>query len=204
MNIQNPNWALIRRIGESKILNMTMLIPFFGYMIIFNEQIVHLFEVSKDIFLHTIDATSTGNTGISNDAKMRLFYFYFGFTFLGIGSLTYQLLCPDLIKEYASNREFIREEISLMTPKRIQETIEHLKKNNSNDDELKDIIWRVERSGIESQQPVIDLMMMQWTHENKSTSIIRALTAIMYALGFIILSIPSIAMFTKVFNAFVA
>ncbi|WP_334366274.1 hypothetical protein [Bradyrhizobium sp. AZCC 1578] len=49
----------------------------------------------------------------------RLYYVYFGLTFLGIGSALFALFCPLIVKNYASAVEYIQMESALVTKSRI-------------------------------------------------------------------------------------
>ena len=210
--ILNPEWEIIRKIGNSKILSLTIFIPVIGYMIIFNEQLVHMFELSKDIFVNTDLQNSERNT-ISNDTKTRLFYFYFGFTFLGIGSLLYQIFCPSLIKEHISDREYIQDGVALMTKKRFNIIRKHLSKNvdKSHFAELADLKYKfaisaemnLEHGKNKRESLATDLMHLEWQYENSTNRILRSLIFILYGLGFITLAIPSLEMFGQVFLAFI-
>jgi hypothetical protein len=49
----------------------------------------------------------------------RLYYVYFGLTFLGIGSAFFALFCPLIVKNYASAIEYIQIESALVTKSRM-------------------------------------------------------------------------------------
>lgn len=212
MKFRIPSWESIRKIGQSKILGLTILVPILGYMILFNEQLVHYFELSKDIFTSTVIDASPDGVNISNDNKSRLFYFYFGFSFLGFGSLIYQLFCPSIIKEHSSDREFIRDGLSLMTEKRIDLVRRYLgqKVDESLFPELADLKQRfkiakemnLEHGTKHRELAAKDLMLMQWQYENWSYFIARIFIFALYLLGFGILAIPTLEMFKNVLYAY--
>lgn len=150
---------------------------------------------------------------MSEDTKTRLFYFYFGFTFLGIGSLLYQVFCPNLIKEHGSDREFIREEVGLMTEKRFRLVSAFLDQEElASSIDLDDVIERykkanninIELRGKEKEAAATDLMLMQWQYENWSSPLVRGPIFFLYILGFLVLAIPSLEMFYKVLRAFLS
>lgn len=215
INLHIPPWENIRKIGQSKLLSLTIFIPILGYMILFNEHVVHIFELSKDLFYDFATSTkriSDQQNHVSEGNRTRLFYFYFGFTFLGLGSLLYQIFCPSLIKDYGSDRIFIREEVSLMTEKRFRLVLSFLDQNGETSPiEIDDLLERHEASKKTSTLDVkqkeeaaaaTDLMLMQWQSENWSLPIIRMAVFILYSLGFLVLAIPSIKIFLKVLAAF--
>lgn len=184
-------------------------------MILFNEQIIHIFELSKDVFgdLAHEKKNLEESPSVSEDTKTRLFYFYFGFTFLGIGSLLYQVFCPNLIKEHGSDREFIREEVGLMTEKRFRLVSAFLDQEElASSIDLDDVIERykkanninIELRGKEKEAAATDLMLMQWQYENWSSPLVRGPIFFLYILGFLVLAIPSLEMFYKVLRAFLS
>jgi hypothetical protein len=210
-----PTWEVIRTIGRSKIMTLTILIPFLGYMIIFNEHLIHLFELSDGLFSSSTTSSSTNQNVVSEDSKTRLFYFYFGFTFLGLGSLLFQFFCPNLIKEHGSDREFIKEEVSLMTIKRTESLLRFIEvKVPEKIDELSllstDFSFAV--NGLKSneekiknaKETIINLMLMQWQFEVLSNKTARRSVSVFYVLGFIILAVPSLEMFCKVVMEFIS
>jgi len=214
MSFYNPSWKELRKIGQSKLIGLSILVPIIGYMIIFNEEFVHNFELSKEVFSINETLEKPSNNGISIESKSRLFYFYFGLTFLGLGSVLYKLRCPPLIRENSSKSAYVRNDSSLMTIKRIKSIINYL--NNKVDqvysEELNDIkiaINEVETSHhgsippITRERHVIDLMFMQWQYESLTKPISRWATLISYVFGFLILAIPTVQAFILVFSAFV-
>lgn len=208
MRFRIPAWESLRRIGQSKAMSLTILVPFLGYMILFNEQLVHFFQLSVQLVPESVDVGR-----VSQATKIRLYYFYFGLTFLGIGSLLYQLFCPSLIKEHGSDRQFVRDEVQLMTVRRARNVIRYLSswRNSSHLKYLHEVEGRIEEVANMSgsleeakamERPATDLMLMQWQSENWQALIARVGVFIFYVAGFAVLSIPSVQMFIKVLAAF--
>ncbi|SEA23809.1 hypothetical protein SAMN05660964_01198 [Thiothrix caldifontis] len=196
-----PTWVALRKIGKSKIVGMTIFIPFFGYMILFNDQFVHLFSLSKELFLDDYSSNTSVALDFAKEGKNRLFYFYFGFTFLGIASLIYKLSCPSLINDYGSDRDFIKEELPLITIKRGEEIIQYLsEKKASSSQEIENIKWKLKNSNEINNN--IDLMSIYWGYENTTKISARMASALLYLFGFSILMIPAIAMFIDVSTVF--
>ncbi|TCV84027.1 MULTISPECIES: hypothetical protein [Methylomonas] len=208
MRFRIPAWESLRRIGQSKAMSLTILVPFLGYMILFNEQLVHFFQLSVQLVPESVDVGR-----VSQATKIRLYYFYFGLTFLGIGSLLYQLFCPSLIKEHGSDRQFVRDEVQLMTVRRARNIIRYLcSRDNIHLQSLGEIESRIEEvakmggkleEAKAMERPATDLMLMQWQSENWQALIARMGVFIFYIAGFAVLSIPSVQMFIKVLAAFI-
>ena len=49
MKYKIPNWSSLTLLGQSKLVKMTMLIPIFGYLILFNESVVSFVLTSFDL-----------------------------------------------------------------------------------------------------------------------------------------------------------
>jgi len=132
---------------------------------------------------------------------------------LGLGSLVYNLGCPALIKEHSSDREFIRSESSLITIKRAKLIIRNLKGVAGEDDccELDKLelgIKEVEdtHGGVISphsrEKYLIDLMAMNWKYECNARLVARVSCSILYLIGFVMLSIPTVSTFVSVSESF--
>lgn len=209
MTISAAEWVNLRRIGQSKVVRLTILVPIFGYLILFNEEIVHLFEVSTQV-VKGLNTVPVIQEVISNDTKTRLYFFYFGFTFLGIGSLIYQVFCPGLIKDYSSEREFLREEVGLVTKKRFNRMASYLEQENLaspidvNDavDEYANatsLMPKQREAQIDAAK--MDIMVLFWWSENVSRVVARHAILFFYLVGFCVLAIPSLNMFYRVARA---
>ncbi len=210
MRLKIPRWEGIRKIGQLRIMALTMIVPVIGYMIIFNENIIQLFELSKEVFTELVPGSKSSVQGVSGDSKTRLYYFYFGLTFLGTGSIIYQIFCPGIIKEHGSDRQYIREEAPLITLKRFESLLDALegitKKQLIDFKERLDMIQTFSPGAEEKARMnmTTDLFIIQWRLENESYFVIRVITFLLYMVGFGFLAIPSIQMFGKVFVAFMS
>lgn len=209
-----PAWDSIRKIGQTRALRLTIFVPVIGYMILFNQQIVHVFELSKHLFANVSHIPLDDAIGtVSPETKTRLFYFYFGLTFLGLGSILYQLFCPRLIKEHASDREYVREEINLITETRAESLANYLQHNRSGMRSHAEYSQQRHYIKVNEKDPeerkrkleseTIDLMVDFWRVENRSSPLSRSLVLIFYVVGFVMLGIPSVQMFKKVVIAFI-
>jgi len=209
-----PTWQGLARIGRSKAISLTMLVPVIGYLIVFNEHVFQLLELSKEIF--PVDAARNGDsTNIWFSNIIRLVFLYFGLMFLGIATILYQCFCPPLIKEYANERGYIREEINLMTTKRINAILSDLSreipKNHDKFEEFERISIAIEKyhkdpdGYLEGTRDRLhtDLMLMQWENENSTHTSPRSSITLLYTVGFVILTIPSVEMLLRVISVLI-
>lgn len=112
-------WSAIRRIGQSRLLALTIVVPFLGSLLLFNQYVVSFLTFSPALVKHW----STGTFDTDAVAKAltfyRLYFTYFGLSFLGIGSALFALFCPIDIKQHASAREYLQAEEPLVTKARM-------------------------------------------------------------------------------------
>src|ERR1700681_4261929 len=80
-----PRWSLLRRVGNSSAVRLTILIPLIGYLIIFNSYVVHYLELPKEF---------AGAQPPGSAVSPRLLLIYFGLSALAAGSVIYAYFCP--------------------------------------------------------------------------------------------------------------
>lgn len=100
-----PTWSSLRTLGQSPLMKLTILAPFLGWIVLFNDQVIQFLSVSPEV----IDNWLTGKE-VSQNAKPftvgRLIYAYMGLSILGLAAGAFSLMCPEEIKRSASRREF--------------------------------------------------------------------------------------------------
>jgi hypothetical protein len=98
---------------------MTIIVPFVGSLLLFNQHLVDLLTLSPAVvgrWLHTNIAPEEAARQITFS---RLYFVYFGLSFLGMGSAIFAMLCPIDIKSNASVREYLQNEGELVTRARM-------------------------------------------------------------------------------------
>lgn len=105
-------WSALRTLGVSRLVSLTMLTPFLGTIIIFNQSVVDLLRIPDEI------AAAFGLVRPSpfDLSSARLKLTYFGLVFLGMASFSFAILCPNQVKRYASAAEFVQGDRELFTP----------------------------------------------------------------------------------------
>ena|SRR5215813_11938411 len=110
-------WSAIRRIGQSRLLALTIVVPFIGSLLLFNQHVIELLTFSPELVRRWLKVPAEASNDIARQITLtRLYYVYFGLTFLGLGSALYTLLCPLIVKSYASAIEYVQVEAPLVTP----------------------------------------------------------------------------------------
>lgn len=107
-------WSTLSRIGNSYIAKSTILAPFIGAMILFNENIFQYMEPSKH-FLQLIGFEPAIDNS-SQYYQSRIYYLYIGLFLIGISSVIYSIFCPDTISNFSFIDEYTRSRVSLSSP----------------------------------------------------------------------------------------
>ncbi|MET4384635.1 hypothetical protein ABIB73_000370 [Bradyrhizobium sp. F1.4.3] len=115
-------WSAIRRIGQSRLLSLTIVVPFLGSVILFNQAVVDVLTLSPDLvrrWLH-LDGQAEQVRAVAHSLTLsRLYYVYFGLSFLGFGSSLFALFCPTIVKDHSSATHFQTTEINLASKPRV-------------------------------------------------------------------------------------
>src|SRR5262245_13941791 len=93
---EKDKWTTLRAVGNSPIVKMTIVIPVLGWLILFNDYIVHQLSAVEEIF---------GKLQVSS----RLLWLYVGLFITSIGSILYAGFCPEEIKKYASEIDYSKD-----------------------------------------------------------------------------------------------
>lgn len=174
-------WTQLRSVGNSKIVQASILFPLVGYLILFNESAASLLSTSS------LDRASP-NEGLIEFLWIRKLYFlYFGLMFLGLGSLGYAMFCPRIIKKYGDSADYIRFDGPAMTQRMLRKL--------------------AERAGLEGLTTTTDDQILEngpdilrtWFHfQTYRHPLARDTVTTLFALGFVLISVPSIVSIIKI------
>jgi len=204
-----PEWEGLARLGRSRLVSLTIFVPVIDYMIIFNDYIIGVLELSKEIFPEDFSNTSDNQRQWFTNIE-RLYLLYYGLMFLGSSSIIYQISCPPLIREYGTSRNYINEELNMMTFRRVNSILscmqERIPKNYEKYEEIsetsKDLkFYKKHPEQCEEgahDKVITQIMLHQWEYENIVRLLSRIPIAVLYTVGFILLAIPSIELFIRV------
>lgn len=119
-----PKWSTLRVIGNSMLVRATVVMPFIGYLILFNSHVVDALRPAIEMFPNCSDGNCAQSFMWS-----RLFFLYFGLMFLGLGSFIYQLRCDPNIKRFDTSEAFTASVSAVVTESDLfvyQEVIERV------------------------------------------------------------------------------
>lgn len=110
-----PNWSALQTLWQSKIIGLTIIAPFLGSLIIFNSNLVDLFEISPAIVNRWLGVNDDKTNDLARSITLsRLQITYFGLVAIGSASFLFRIFCPADIKRYASVSDYIENEKNLI------------------------------------------------------------------------------------------
>ncbi|MCP4552721.1 MAG: hypothetical protein GY834_11925 [Bacteroidetes bacterium] len=199
------SWPEIRRIGNSKLVQGTILIPVLGYLILFSQWFFE-FIGEPDGFMHV----------------WKVYALYYGFTLIAVGSVIYSFRCPKVVRQYRSPSEYVDSEEPLYSKANmigiLKESYRLIKRygisprkasginaktlysrmNDINDggEVLKCLI--IEATKIIDSGNKIEFIASYYTISAEINAYSRRVVFGFYVAGFIFVLIPSVAMFYEV------
>lgn len=212
-----PSWRTIGHIGKSRVVQLTSLAPFLGYLLVFNTHAMSFFTSVAE---HAGFITSTLEPDV---LVSTIKVYYVALMLIGIASILYTLFCPTEIRSYTDERDFIDSVEKLVTVPYILERLSSLTHsalreipaiypyiNDINADRLR----IMHRDSVASQDGYAPMARRDWVSKN-SNEITRILTAfyaaqnvrwwflrvlisVMYVYGFVRLASPSYIIFMRV------
>jgi hypothetical protein len=199
-------WSRLRSLGNLTIVRLTILIPFIGYFVLFNDKLSKYLILSEEIF------------GIPNSlVSWRTIFFYFGLCVVAIGSAVYQLRCPAIIKQFSDEPHYVAATLphsGELTLRAIDAEIvgadeqsrDQLSKIKALFDQRHGQIrlmdasphqeYEYERRLLEDHNK--DLLALNYDRLDRSRPVCRAISFAAYGVGFLILSAPTGDVFVRV------
>lgn len=103
-------WDKLGAIGRSNIGRLTILIPFVGYLIIFNPSFISFFRQELP------GGIPNTYEWFSELHELRLIFLYFGLLFLGVGNLLFILLAPEALRRHSDVSGYVAEMEDVASP----------------------------------------------------------------------------------------
>lgn len=224
-------WTLVRTIGNSRLVGLTIAVPLIGYFILFNNQVLGQLELSDQVVGASVDpdrqrdGASIASRGLSNDTLFKLFMIYFGLCSLALGSVVYLARCPRTIKSYQNAVSYIAAEEPYVTDSvigairravvrlgggkfpvfdTIHEAIEseQARSNLTGQVDFTITNHRIDELRRQRKANVPNLLREHYRLLDQSDDLGRFTSLFFFALGFLLLSIPSAIMFWQVSSSF--
>ena len=186
-----PTWSALRGIGNSLPARASVIVPFVGYLIIFNKHLV------EKLAFRCIDLPCSEQTLFP-----KLYYLYFGLTFFGIGSFLYQLRCDSRIKRFANVEDYtlsVREITTNNDLHEYQRAIESLVGDSA---ATSDFLTAQLSDAEQAPQLKLKILANHYRALDGSTPISRFFVLLAYTCGFLFMAIPAVTTFVEVTGSF--
>jgi hypothetical protein len=168
-----------------------------GYLILFNEKMAD--------YLNLIDALNSGDHyyGVS----FRLLSLYMGLCFVAAAVAVYSLRCPREIKGFSTAPEFIAAVQNTISGPSLRVIEVVVGSEPSLEDEFAALrMVRATTTGVtietDKEQYIRGLLFLYFHHLDESREYTRFLCLLLYAIGFVLISIPSLKIFLRVSSIF--
>lgn len=111
-----PNWSSLRTLGQSRVVALTVLVPFIGTLLLFNRQIVDFLLISPDLLPQWLGKAPQSAVEASRSFTINtLVVTYCGLVALGTATFLFAMLCPGEVKRHGSALAYIEAEKPLVT-----------------------------------------------------------------------------------------
>ena len=193
----------MRSVGNSPATKATIFIPLVGYLILFNENLLHYVELSRELF-----GAHNSHAAPYAQVSLRLLSVYFGLSLIAVASVIYAVWCPQQVKTFDSPSAYIAgtaDNISFLEIGEIELALrsqDSLAKGQLDDlkdyDDRRGVAESLEEfrhRRVETEAAVLDLHFQQL---NRSHPKARTGASVAYGIGFVALGIPSLDVFGRV------
>lgn len=114
---ENVNWALLRGFGTSGLATVTAMLPFVGYAVLYNSQLVGLLGGFGGLLDQQASAEQCKQL-LSFDTRLNLLYL--GLFSVGVSALIFKSAAPRELKLYRDVNEYIEQERGNLTARRVR------------------------------------------------------------------------------------
>jgi hypothetical protein len=202
MKLASPTWSSLKVIGNSYPAKASVIMPFLGYLIIFQQDFVRLvssWSPFRDPFTEPSPVTHIG---------LNFYFLYFGLFIFGVGSFIFSVFCSSDVKRHADSDAFCVYAASTTTSDDIKNYCEYISANmgdESPDGKRAKLIVQSMSAGVQLNIPVESRLFAHKTYfsiKNKKFHLLRCFAFFSFAIGLTFLAIPSLIVFIKVCRMF--
>ena len=200
-----PTWELLRSFGSSRFAKLSILVPVFGYFIIFNDAFVSLIGSSMEWACTAFQSVACNEGGLAkfdDDFMLRkVVNIYIALSAIGLSTVIFQGFCPHEVKKFWHVEDYVSENTKIFhhefnrrirsildksLPKdttRIQETFNHYKEHDR------------PKAGEMYDR---DILSLWFTFQNTRFEAARWTCFVLFGVGVALLTYPTVAVFLKV------
>jgi hypothetical protein len=199
-----PSWDRLRTVGNSKLVKLTIMMPFVGYLIIFNQHVVSALHLASSYFSEHVETSLFGSvSGEFLDSRLRLLYF--GLFLTGLGSSLFALFCPLKIKQYTDAVAFAERELNFLPLPHFYSLLNDLSRLRNPDyvnidiDDYRDRLPIIDGDDLKTIK--IQILTEWYWSQSHRCPLARWASLLFFICGFSLLSYPSAATLVSVLRA---
>lgn len=125
------NWELLGAVGRSRLAAISILMPFIGYAILYNDQVIEFLQnVGVESFAapgqNPVPLPVEGSWGmwlgemLDLSVLARLNFLYVGSFLLGLGTIAFKVFAPSTIQQHRSMEAFFNSELERASARRLR------------------------------------------------------------------------------------
>lgn len=201
------NWHLLRGFGQSVPAAITMSTPFIGYLILYHTNIEEYLGGLGGLLEQQ---AQPGMCIPWFDFSMRLNLIYCGLMLLGIGTITYRIFSPEVIKNSKGISEYVVNSVDNISARNLRSmfvTIQSLRPSIAPSfiqrapwlDRAKSLKTAADELRKDDGQLKIDVLRSHYNVQDRHTFRQAVYTVLVfYVLGFLLLAIPGLTFTSRV------
>lgn len=207
----DPTWELLRSFGNSKFAKLSMLVPVFGYLIIFNDVFVSMIGSSMEwacAAFRSAECVAGGSAHLEGDFMLRrVVNIYLALTAIGFSTLIFQILCPHEVKKFRHVENYVSENTKIFHHefnRRIRNVLD--KKSPQDTKRIQDTFDRYKEFDRPKASEMYDRDILSLWFENQNLRFVvgRWVCFILFCVGTALLAYPTLVVFFKVLSILVA
>jgi hypothetical protein len=185
-------WTDLRAVSNSSAARATIFVPLIGYLIIFNDNLVHFLDLARELGGSPVHGVSS-----------RLLWIYFGLCSVSVGAVLYGFACPPEVKHYGTANAYIAGDGDSMKSAVMTAIQERLEKSDFGRRLFNLRAGDALSGGEDPTETKNALLHMYFDYMNTRHRRTRIATTWAYLVGFSCLAVPSIEVFARVLSLMV-
>lgn len=206
--MKNPLWTILRTLGNSPAVKLTIFIPVVGYLVILNENVLQYLELSRVVYGTPSDQLSAMPALSTAHVTWQLLFVYFGLSIIALAATLYALKCPEIIKRFSSSIDYVAYAMGHTGDSYLAKAEGVLQAEPSVSKELDSLRRRLDKRVAMSDSPhdteqsatifFRDMLHLHFSMLNNSHRGLRVATLSFYCIGFAVLGVPATYTFYRV------
>ena len=185
-------WMELRSIGNSPIVQASVLFPIIGYLILFNDQVSTFLSMTGFEQAGPASGLCARLSWLFDWIWIRKLHFiYFGLMSFGIGSLIYSWRCPFIIKKHGDFADYVRIDGPSISN---DEILQYAKEMGIAPAFLSETESLLQRKS--------DLLHHWYARKSAEDRIARDAVTVLFRMGFVLVSVPSVVSVLKISGLF--